>query len=134
MRALEDAGVSAEQIGTIRVGVNTWMRFPNLTTQLQDAIGASNASAADISAGCSGFIYAIKNAYKKLIIKKSVYSHDIITLMVKVDGLSHVTDWTDRQTCVLLGDGAGAVVMKQVDSGGILATHTHTNKNYDNYL
>ena len=59
-RALEDAGVTPEEIGDIRVGVNTWMRFPSLATQLQKALGAGNASAADVSAGCAGFIYAVE--------------------------------------------------------------------------
>jgi 3-oxoacyl-[acyl-carrier-protein] synthase-3 len=133
-RALDDAGVTAEEIGAIRVGVNTWMRFPSLATQLQDAIGASNASASDLSAGCSGFVYAVEDAYQKILVEKTVYDRDLVALVVGVDGLSHVTDWTDRQTCVLLGDGAGAVVMKQVDSGGILATHTHADGRYGDYL
>jgi len=134
VRALDDAGVTAEELGAIRVGVNTWMRFPSLATQLQDAIGASNASAADVSAGCSGFVYAVEDVYEKILVEKTLYHRDLIALVVGVDGLSHVTDWTDRQTCVLLGDGAGAVVVKELESGGILATHTHADGRYGDYL
>jgi len=134
VRALDDAGVAPDQIGDIRVGVNTWMRFPSLATQLQKVLGASDASAADVSAGCAGFLYAVEEAFNKIIVEKSLYGRELVSLVVGVDGLSHVTDWTDRQTCVLLGDGAGAVVLKDVDRGGILATHTHAKGQYGDYL
>ena len=133
-RALEDAGVEAEEIDDIRVGVNTWMRFPSLATQLQDALGASRTSASDVSAGCAGFIYAVEEAYNKILVEKVRYDRDTVALVVGVDGLSHVTDWTDRSTCVLLGDGAGAVVVKQCERGGILATHTHADGRYGDLL
>jgi 3-oxoacyl-[acyl-carrier-protein] synthase-3 len=133
-RALEDAGVEPREIGDIRVGVNTWMRFPSLATQLQDALGIGDASAADVSAGCAGFIYAVEEAYNKLFVEKVRHGRDLVSLVVGVDGLSHVTNWTDRQTCVLLGDGAGAVVLKEVERGGILATHTHAAGEYGDML
>jgi len=129
-RALEDAGVAPEELGDIRVGVNTWMRFPSLATQLQDALGAPHASAADVAAGCAGFIYAVEEAHHRIFVEKTLYGRDLVALVVGVDGLSHVTNWTDRNTCVLLGDGAGAVVIKEVESGGILATHTHADGRY----
>lgn len=133
-QALDDAGIAPEQVGDIRVGVNTWARFPSLATQVQAAIGAFNASAADVSAGCAGFIYAVEEAYNKIWVSKARDGDDLISLVIGVDGLSHITDWTDRGTCVLLGDGAGAVVLRQVDRGGILAIHTHADGRYGDYL
>ncbi|MHC4959669.1 MAG: beta-ketoacyl-ACP synthase 3 [Planctomycetota bacterium] len=133
-RALDDAGVEPGQVGDIRVGVNTWMRFPSLATQIQDALGMPHASAADVSAGCAGFVYAVEEAYNKMFVEKVRYGRDLTTLVVGVDALSHVTDWTDRQTCVLLGDGAGAVVLGKVERGGILATHTHAAGQYGDML
>jgi len=133
-RALDDAGVQADQLDDIRVGVNTWMRFPSLATQLQDALGAPRASASDVSAGCAGYVYAVEEAFNKIFIEKVSYGRDTIALVVGVDGLSHITDWTDRQTCVLLGDGAGAVVLKQVECGEILAVHTHADGRHGNLL
>ena len=133
-QALDDAQIAPEQIGDIRVGVNTWARFPSLATQVQAAIGAFNASAADVSAGCAGFIYAVEEAYNKIWVSKVRDGEDLISLVIGVDGLSHITNWTDRGTCVLLGDGAGAVVLRQVDRGGILAIHTHADGRYGDYL
>jgi len=132
--ALADAGVEPEQLGDIQVGVNTWLRFPSLATQVQQALGAQGASASDVSAGCSGFIYAVEAAYNKILVEKLKYGRDVIALVIGVDGLSHVTDWTDRSTCVLLGDGAGAVVLRQVDEGGILATHTDADGQFGSML
>ncbi len=133
-RALDDARVAASEIDDIRVGVNTWMRFPSLATQLQEALGAPRASAADVAAGCAGFVYAVEQAFHRILVEKARYGRDTVALVVGVDGLSHITDWTDRQTCVLLGDGAGAVVLRHVAKGGILATHTHADGRYGDVL
>lgn len=133
-RALEDAGVDARQIGDIRVGVNTWLRFPSLASQLQSALGAREASAADVSAGCAGFIYAVEEAYNKIVVEKLRYGRDLLALVVGVDGLSHITDWTDRSTCVLLGDGAGAVVLGAGAAGSIEVIHTHANGRHGDLL
>lgn len=133
-RALRDAGIGAEQLDDIRVGVNTWMRFPSLAAELQGELGASGASAADVSAGCAGFIYAVEEAYDRAFLRKARYGRTSISLVVGVDGLSHITDWTDRDTCVLLGDGAGAVVLGEVDEGGILAIHTSAQGQYSHLL
>jgi len=132
--ALDDAGIAAEDLDDIRVGVNTWMRFPSLATQVQDALGARRASASDVSAGCAGFVYAVEEAFNKMWVERVRYGRETTALVIGVDGLSHVTDWTDRQTCVLLGDGAGAVVLKEVPRGGILATHTHADGRYGDML
>jgi 3-oxoacyl-[acyl-carrier-protein] synthase-3 len=132
--ALADAQVEGAAIDDIRVGVNTWLRFPSLATQLQEALGATRASAADVSAGCAGFVYAVEQAFHRILVEKARYGRDTVALVVGVDGLSHITDWTDRQTCVLLGDGAGAVVLRHVERGGILATHTHADGRYGDVL
>ncbi|NKB89626.1 MAG: beta-ketoacyl-ACP synthase 3 [Acidobacteria bacterium] len=124
LAALEDANVDPSEITDIRVGVNTWARFPSLATQLQARIGAEHASAADVSAGCAGFVYAVEEAYNKLYVERVRDERRGTALVVGVDGLSHITNWRDRSTCVLLGDGAGAVVMREVDSGGIMSIST----------
>ncbi|MEM8963983.1 MAG: beta-ketoacyl-ACP synthase 3 [Acidobacteriota bacterium] len=123
-RALDDAGIRAEDLDDIRVGVVTWCRFPSLATQVQRAIGAHRASAADVSAGCAGFIYAVEEAYNRLFIAHQRGGHRGHALVIGVDGLSHITNWRDRGTCVLLGDGAGAVVIGPSTENQILAIHT----------
>lgn len=133
-RALDDAGVAAKDLDDIRVGVNTWLRFPSLATQVQDALGARRASASDVSAGCTGFVYGVEEAHQRLYTERMLYGRSGLALVVGVDGLSHITDWTDRSTCVLLGDGAGAVVLGEVDAGGILATHTGADGRYGDLL
>jgi 3-oxoacyl-[acyl-carrier-protein] synthase III len=133
-QALADAGVEPEQLGEIRVAVNTWLRFPSLATQLQRALGAHAAAAADVAAGCAGFIYGVEDVHNKLLIEKARYGHDLYGLVVGVEGLSHITDWTDRSTCVLLGDGAGAVVMGQTRDAGIEATYTHADGRHGDLL
>lgn len=133
-RALDDAGVQAEEIDEIRVAVNTWMRLPSLATQLQRVLGVGVSSASDVSAGCAGFVYAVEDVWNKILIERSVYGRELKALVVGVDGLSHITDYSDRSTCVLLGDGAGAVVMGEVEKGGVLATHTQADGRYGKLL
>lgn len=134
-QALDDAGVAGEDLDDIRVGVNTWLRFPSLATQVQKELGAKKASASDVSAGCAGFIYAVEEACNRLWVEAARYGRDGgYALVIGVDGLSHITDWEDRGTCVLLGDGAGAVVLGPVERGGILAIHTHADGRYGHLL
>ena len=133
-RALSDAGLSPDDIGDIRVGVNTWNRFPSLATQVQYTLGIKGSSASDVSAGCAGFIYAVEDAYNKISIEKTKYGRDLKSLVVGVDGLSLVVDWADRTTCVLLADGAGAVVMGHSESNEILATYTEAAGKYGDLL
>lgn len=132
--ALEDAGVEPGQLDDIRVATNTWMRFPSLATQVQRELGAERASAADVSAGCAGFVYALEDAFNRLVTEKLLYGREATALVVGADGLSHITNWRDRRTCVLLGDGAGAVVLKRVERGAILATHTHADGRHGDLL
>lgn len=133
-RALEDASVAAREVDDIRVGVNTWMRFPSLATQVQKALGCPRAAAADVSAGCAGFVYAVEEAYNRMWVEHERYGRSTTALVIGVDALSHITDWSDRSTCVLLGDGAGAVVLGRDTSDEILAVHTHADGRHGDLL
>jgi 3-oxoacyl-[acyl-carrier-protein] synthase-3 len=120
LRALEMAGILPEALDMIIVGTVTPDRqFPSVACLVQKELKASGAVAFDVSAGCSGFLYAL-----------SVADNAIATgccrnvLVVGAERLSSVANWEDRTTCVLLGDGAGAVVLSpSADDDGILSTH-----------
>jgi 3-oxoacyl-[acyl-carrier-protein] synthase III len=114
--ALEDAGVAAEDIDLlICATVTPDMMFPTSSALLADALGAPHAAAYDLLAGCTGFVYAIAQAYGMLASGLSRRA-----LVVGGDVLSKILDWEDRSTLVLFGDGAGAVVMEPVTEGGFL--------------
>ncbi len=117
-QAIERAGITAEEIDLILVAtVTPDTPFPSVACMLQERLGATHAASMDVSAACTGFIYAMATGGQ--FIETGVYNH---VLVVGVDTLSKITDWTDRDTCVLLGDGAGAVVLGRVSEGkGILA-------------
>ena len=116
--AIKDAGISPEQIGLILVAtVTPDQPFPSVSTMLQEQLGAVNAAAMDISAACAGFMYGLVTA--KQFVESDTYSH---VLVVGVEKLSKITDWEDRNTAVLFGDGAGAAVVSKVSEGrGILS-------------
>ncbi len=119
-RALADARVSPEELDLIIVATVTGdMLFPSTSCIIQDRLGAKNAAAMDLSAGCTGFIYALATA--RQFIAAGTYK---TILVVGVEVLSKITDWTDRGTCVLLADGAGAAVVRaEGDTGrGIVAS------------
>lgn len=112
-RALDDAGISPEQIELILVATVTPDRaFPSVACMLQEKLGAVRAAALDVSAACAGFMYAMVTA--KQFIETDTYKY---VLVVGVEKLSKIVDWTDRNTAVLFGDGAGAVVMGKVSKG-----------------
>ena len=114
--ALRDAGVSGRDIDLLIVAtVTPDMMFPTTAALLADQLGAVDAAAYDLLAGCTGFMYAIAQAYGMLAGGLSKRA-----LVVGGDVLSKVLDWTDRSTLVLFGDGAGAVVMEPVSHGGFL--------------
>ncbi|KDE48758.1 3-oxoacyl-ACP synthase [Geobacillus sp. CAMR12739] len=117
-RALQDAGMEAKDIDLILVATVTPDRpFPSVACMLQEKLGAVNAAAMDLSAACAGFMYGMVTAAQ--FIDTGVYKY---ILVVGADKLSKITDWTDRNTAVLFGDGAGAVVMGPVSPGrGILS-------------
>lgn len=116
--AIENAGITAEEIDLILVAtVTPDQPFPTVSCILQDRLGAKKAAAMDISAACAGFMYGMITA--KQFIESGTYKH---ILVVGVEKLSKITDWNDRNTAVLFGDGAGAVVMGPVsENRGILA-------------
>jgi 3-oxoacyl-[acyl-carrier-protein] synthase-3 len=114
--ALEQAGVQASAVDLIVVAtVTPDMMFPSTGAILADRLGAKDAAAYDLSAGCTGFVYAIAQAHG--MVASGLAEH---ALVVGGDVLSKIVDWTDRSTCVLFGDGAGAVVLERVSEGGFL--------------
>jgi len=129
--ALEEANVQAEDIDLILVAtVTPDTPFPSVACMIQDRLGASKAAAMDISAACSGFMYGMITA--KQFIETKAYKH---ILVVGVEKLSKITDWTDRNTCVLLGDGAGAAIIGEVSEGkGILSFELGSNGAGGKYL
>jgi len=117
--ALKDAGLNAEDIDLILVATITGdMPFPSTACLVQEKIGAKNAACFDVSAACAGYIYALSIA--KGFISSGQYKN---ALVIGAEMLSSITDWSDRSTCVLFGDGAGACVVAPVESGGILSTY-----------
>ncbi|MGN7398443.1 beta-ketoacyl-ACP synthase III [Cytobacillus praedii] len=116
--AIAHANIPAEEIGMIIVATVTPDRpFPSVATVLQERLGAVNAAAMDVSAACAGFMYGMITA--KQFIESGSYKY---ILVVGVEKLSKITDWEDRNTAVLFGDGAGAVVLGPVSEGrGILS-------------
>jgi 3-oxoacyl-[acyl-carrier-protein] synthase-3 len=118
-QALDGAGIGPEKVDLIIVATATPdYLFPSTACLLQDALGARRAGAFDLAAGCTGFIYALGVA-AAMIESGAVRT----ALVIGAETLSRITDWTDRNTCVLFGDGAGAVVLQAgPDDGGVLAT------------
>lgn len=111
--AMKDAGIDPEQIDLIVVATATPdMPFPSTACLVQEAIGAKNSAAYDLTAGCSGFIYALSQAFSS--IASGLFR---CALVIGAETLSRVTDWNDRNTCVLFGDGAGAAIIQHVDEG-----------------
>jgi 3-oxoacyl-[acyl-carrier-protein] synthase-3 len=121
LRALEAAGVDASELDLIVLGTTTPdLVFPSTACLLQHRLGANGCPAFDVNAACSGFVYALSVA------DKFIRSGTMKTaLVVGAETLTRMVDWTDRSTCVLFGDGAGAVVLKADAETGILNTHLH---------
>lgn len=116
LQAIEQAGIAPESIDYIAVAtVTPDTMFPTTSALLADALGASDAAAYDLLAGCTGFMYAIAQGYGAVASGLSQRA-----LVVGGDVLSKIINWSDRSTCVLFGDGAGAVVLERVESGGFL--------------
>lgn len=116
--AIGKAGLSFEDIDLIISASSSPDKFfPSTACIIQSKIGAKNAAAFDIQAGCSGFIYGVSTAAQYITTGQCRN-----VLVVGSEVLSKFTDWEDRNTCVLFGDGAGAAVLSQVESGGIIAS------------
>jgi 3-oxoacyl-[acyl-carrier-protein] synthase-3 len=116
-RALEMAGVSAEEVDLIIVAtVTPDMPFPATACLVQEKIGARNAAAFDVEAACSGFVFALEIGHQFVASR----THEVV-LVIGAEKLSALVDWQDRNTCVLFGDGAGAAVLRhRPDSAGLL--------------
>jgi len=130
LAAMEAAGVGPEDIDLLVVGTTTPdLVFPNVGCLLQERLGIHGGAAFSIEAACSGFIYALSVADKFIRSGESK-----CVLVVGAETLSRIVDWTDRTTCVLFGDGAGAVVLKPDDNAGIISTHLRADGRYKDLL
>jgi len=128
--AMAQAHVDGRDIDLIIVATTTPDRiFPSTACMLQERLGNHGCTAFDVQAVCTGFVYALGIADK--FIRSG--SHRC-ALIVGAETLSRIIDWTDRTTCVLFGDGAGAVVLKAQDDPGIVATHLHADGAYKDLL
>lgn len=130
-RALEDAGITAEELDLIIVATETPdYHTPSMACIIQSKLGAVKAAAFDLNAACSGFIYGMSLANQ--FIKIGHYKY---VLVIGCEGLSKITDWEDRNTCVLFGDGAGAAVFGPVEDGyGVITTYIGADGNMGKYL
>ncbi|MFS0613697.1 beta-ketoacyl-ACP synthase III [Lederbergia ruris] len=130
-QALDDAGVLPEEIDMVMVATVTPDRpFPTVSCILQDRLGCKNAAAMDLSAACAGFMYGMITA--KQFIETGSYKN---ILVVGAEKLSKITDWNDRNTAVLFGDGAGAVVIGPVaEDKGILSFELGSDGSGGKYL
>lgn len=131
-RALEASGIDKNKIQLIIVATCTpHVLFPNTASYIQKLLGLTSTQcpAFDINVACSGFIYALGIADQ--YIRSGMVKH---ALIVGADSLTKFVDWTDRSTCILFSDGAGAVVLKANDKPGIYSTHLHTDGSYSDLL
>lgn len=129
-RAIEAGGIDPGEIDLIIVATTTPdMIFPSTACILQDKLGIRDCAAFDVQAVCSGFIYGLATADMYIRAGKSRKA-----LVVGTEIYSRILDWNDRSTCVLFGDGAGAVVLSQSDQPGILSSHLHADGSHNSIL
>ncbi|EGJ21067.1 3-oxoacyl-[acyl-carrier-protein] synthase 3 [Cereibacter sphaeroides WS8N] len=134
--ALEDAGLQPDDIDTLIVATSTAdLTFPSAATMVQAALGMTRGFAFDVQAVCAGFVYALANA--DALIRSGQAQR---VLVIGAETFSRLMDWNDRATCVLFGDGAGAVVLEGTESAGtsadrgILATDLHSDGRFKDLL
>ena len=134
--ALDDAGLQADDIDAIIVATSTAdLTFPSCATMVQAALGMTRGFAFDVQAVCAGFVYALANANALIIAGQANR-----VLVIGAETFSKLMDWTDRSTCVLFGDGAGALVLEGATGTGttadrgILATDLHSDGRYRDIL
>ena len=129
-RAIAAAGIAVDDIDLIVVATTTSDRvFPSTACLLQDRLGIHGCPAFDVQAVCTGFVYALAVA-DKFVSSGSARC----ALVVGTETLSRIIDWTDRSTCVLFGDGAGAVILQASGEPGIISTHLHADGQYKDLL
>jgi 3-oxoacyl-[acyl-carrier-protein] synthase-3 len=130
VHAMEAAGRSKEDIDLIIVATTTADRvFPSTACLLQQRLDIHGCAAFDVQAVCTGFVYALGIADKFIRTGSAKCA-----LVIGAETLSRIVDWTDRNTCVLFGDGAGAVILEQSEDPGILSTHLHADGEYESLL
>lgn len=128
--AMQAAGVTADTLDLIIVATTTPdMVFPSTACILQAKLGAKNCPAFDVQAVCSGFVYALTTADH--FMRSGQYRN---ILVAGAEVYSRILDWEDRGTCVLFGDGAGAVVLQRSEQPGILSTHLHADGSHADIL
>lgn len=128
--AMEHAGVTADDIDLIIIATTTPDRvFPSTACLLQQRLGIKGCAAFDVQAVCTGFVYALGIADK--FIKSGTNK---CALVIGAETMSRITDWTDRGTCILFGDGAGAAILEASEEPGILSTHLHADGQYEDLL
>jgi 3-oxoacyl-[acyl-carrier-protein] synthase-3 len=131
LNAIEQAGIAPTDIDLILVATATPdMLFPATACFVQKKIGATNAACLDISAACAGFLFGVEIAQQFI----TSHTHDIV-LVIGAEKLTSITNWTDRNTCVLFGDGAGAAVLGHRGSAhGVISTHIGSDGEYTDIL
>ncbi|GAB6140222.1 ketoacyl-ACP synthase III [Methylosoma difficile] len=129
-QAIDAAQIDAESIDLIIVATGTPDRvYPSTGCLLQQRLGIKNCVAFDVQAACSGSIFALNIADQYI---KSGAANTV--LIVGAELCSRIVDWTDRSTCVLFGDGAGALLLSAAEEGGVLSTHIHSDGEFGNLL
>ena len=129
-RAIAAANIDASEIDLIIVATSTPdMIFPSTACLLQAKLGIKGGAAFDLQAVCTGFVYALATADS--FIRSGQHR---CALVIGAEIFSRILDWTDRKTCVLFGDGAGAVVLRASDTPGVLSSHLHSDGSYANIL
>ena len=129
-RAIEAAGISPRDIDLIIVATTTSDQiFPSTACLLQHRLGIEGPPAFDVQAVCAGFVFALDIADKFIRTGSAKCA-----LVVGAETFSRIIDWTDRRTCILFGDGAGAVILQADNKPGILSTHLHSDGKYKDLL
>ncbi len=125
-KAMEAAGVGPEDIDFLIVGTTSPdLVFPSTAVLLQHRLGLRDVASMDVNAACTGFLYALSVADKWIRLGEAKRA-----LVIGAETLSRMVDWTERTSCVLFGDGAGAVVLEAAEAPGIISTHIHANGDY----